>query len=70
MVAFAMEFCDLTCKHARWPEDVGLDGSGSCRTFQAVFCEKKQRTVHKNAPCDKKEGRSGGGIKRGLRVPK
>ncbi|MFO7459500.1 MAG: hypothetical protein R6X07_02680 [Desulfatiglandales bacterium] len=53
-----MKFCDLTCKHARWPREEALDGSGSCRTFQAVFCEKTQRTVHKNAPCREKEVRS------------
>lgn len=53
-----VKFCDLTCRHARWPDERGLDGSGSCRTFQAVFCEKKQRTVHKNAPCAEKEHRT------------
>jgi hypothetical protein len=57
---FLLKFCDLTCKYARWPEDEDLNGSGSCRTFQALFCEKKQRTVHKNAPCAEKEGRSQG----------
>ena len=58
VVSEPMKFCDLTCKYARWPKDDGLDGSGSCRTFQAVFCEKKGRTVHKNAPCAEKEVRS------------
>jgi len=52
-----MEFCDLNCRYARWPEQEGLDGSGSCRTFQAFYCEKKGRTVHKNAPCPDKERR-------------
>jgi hypothetical protein len=55
-----MRFCDLTCKYARWPKKEGLDGSGSCRTFQAVFCEKTQRIVHKNAPCLEKEVLSNG----------
>jgi hypothetical protein len=32
-----------------------VDGAGSCRTFQAVFCEKRNRLVHKNAPCLEKE---------------
>lgn len=50
-----MEFCDLKCRHARWPETDSLDGSGSCRTFQALFCEKKKLLVHKNAPCNEKE---------------
>jgi hypothetical protein len=50
-----MPFCDLQCRHARWPEAEGLDGSGSCRTFLALFCEKRRRLVHKNAPCADKE---------------
>ncbi|MBN2124586.1 MAG: hypothetical protein JW821_09860 [Deltaproteobacteria bacterium] len=50
-----MEFCDLTCLHASWPEEEALDGAGSCRTFQALYCRKKGRLVHKNAPCIEKE---------------
>ena len=50
-----MEFCDLNCRHARWPGAMAVDGAGSCRTFQAVFCEKRNRLVHKNAPCSEKE---------------
>ncbi len=50
-----MEFCDLNCRFARWPEDEALDGSGSCRTFQAIFCRKRDLLVHKNAPCPDKE---------------
>jgi hypothetical protein len=50
-----MDFCDLTCRHAEWPKQEALDGSGSCRTFQALFCKKKRRTVQKNAPCMEKE---------------
>ncbi len=56
-----MEFCDLNCEYASWPEDGSLDGAGSCRTFQAIYCEKKKRHVHKNMPCDEKKKR--------LRVP-
>ncbi|MGD8386900.1 MAG: hypothetical protein PVG49_07145 [Desulfobacteraceae bacterium] len=52
-----MEFCDLTCRYARWPDSQALDGSGSCRTFQALYCEKKGRVVPKNAPCPDKEKR-------------
>jgi hypothetical protein len=52
-----MDYCDLRCKYAQWPQNEALDGSGTCRTFQALFCEKKQRTVHKNAPCVEKESR-------------
>lgn len=51
-----MEFCDLTCRHAEWPKQEALDGSGSCRTFQALYCQKKNRLVQKNAPCLEKEG--------------
>jgi len=50
-----MEFCDLTCRYAQWPEQEALDGSGSCRTFQALRCTKKDRLVPKNAPCPEKE---------------
>lgn len=52
-----MSFCDFHCAYARWPEEAGLDGAGSCRTFQAVFCEKKGRYVHKNLPCAEKKPR-------------
>jgi len=52
-----MEFCDLTCRYARWPDSQALDGSCSCRTFQALYCEKKGRVVPKNAPCPDKEKR-------------
>ncbi|MBW1786640.1 MAG: hypothetical protein JRK53_08510 [Deltaproteobacteria bacterium] len=53
-----MEFCDFSCRCAVRPEAGSLDGSGSCRTFQAVYCEKKKRHVHKNMPCPDKVGRS------------
>jgi hypothetical protein len=49
-----MEFCDLKCRYAQWPEKEAMDGSGSCRTFQAIYCRKKERTVPKNAPCPEK----------------
>ena len=53
-----MQFCDMRCKHATWPEGEGADGSGSCRTFQAVYCLLKKELVHKNQPCkDKEEGK-------------
>ena len=54
-----MEFCDLNCEYASWPKEDSLDGSGSCRTFQAIFCEKKKRHVQKNMPCDEKLKRQG-----------
>jgi hypothetical protein len=52
-----MEFCDMNCAYAEWPENEGLDGSASCRTFQAIFCRKKARLVYKNGPCLEKENR-------------
>ena len=50
-----MEFCDLNCEYAEWPKEEGLDGAGSCMTFQAVYCRKKKRNVHKNMPCKEKQ---------------
>jgi hypothetical protein len=50
-----MAFCDFACKYATWPKGESLDGSGSCRTFQAIYCKKKKRHVHKNMPCPEKE---------------
>lgn len=50
-----MEFCDLNCVYATLPEDEGLDGSGSCRTFKALYCTAKKRHVHKNMPCHEKK---------------
>ena len=52
-----MDFCDLNCQYATWPEDETLDGSGSCRTFQAIYCTIKKRHVHKNMPCHEKQKR-------------
>jgi hypothetical protein len=49
-----MEFCDLKCRHAEWPKEEAVDGSESCRTFQALYCNKKLQLVHKNAPCPEK----------------
>jgi len=46
-----MEFCDLKCRYAEWPKKEAVDGSGSCHTFQALYCNKKLQLVHKNAPC-------------------
>ncbi len=49
-----LKFCDLRCPHARTPDKEGLDGS--CRTFQALWCEKLSRHVVKNAPCEERFG--------------
>jgi len=47
-------FCDLSCEHAEMPKDSGIDGSGSCRTFVALYCRRKKTLVHKNLPCSEK----------------
>jgi hypothetical protein len=52
-----MKFCDPRCRHAAWPEAEHLDGSGSCRSFQALYCRLQDRLVPKNAPCQLKEER-------------
>ena len=53
-----MLFCDLQCRFADWPKKDALDGSASCRTFHAIYCYKKGKIVHKNAPCFEKEKRA------------
>jgi len=57
-----MEFCDFNCEYAEWPEKKALDGAGSCRTFQAVYCTKKGQHVHKNMPCHDKSKRETKGL--------
>ena len=49
-----VDFCDMKCRYARFPEESAVDGAGSCRTFAAVYCEKKKAYVHKNMPCREK----------------
>ncbi len=46
-----MKFCDLKCPYADFPRRDAVDGSGSCRTFAALYCSLLKRLVHKNAPC-------------------
>jgi len=48
------DFCDLMCKYAETPKDAAIDGSGSCRTFVALYCNLKKVFVHKNMPCSLK----------------
>jgi hypothetical protein len=50
-----MNFCDLGCKFAALPKSEAIDGSGSCRTFIALYCKKKKSLVHKNLPCAQKQ---------------
>ena len=51
-------FCDLMCKYAETPKETGVDGSGSCRTFVALYCSVKKSLVHKNMPCGQKAMKS------------
>ena len=50
-------FCDLRCEHASFPKDEDIDGSGSCRTFSALWCELLKEYVTKNAPCRARFGK-------------
>jgi hypothetical protein len=48
----SIKFCDLRCPYAEFPRDEAIDGSGSCRTFIALWCVQLQKLVTKNAPCE------------------
>lgn len=54
-----MRFCDLTCPEAQFPQEDGVDGAGSCRTFAALYCRRLDRLVHKNAPCQAPDDQDG-----------
>jgi len=63
MAGNLFNFCDLLCKYAATPKEEGLDGSGSCRTFIALYCSKKKSLVHKNMPCSEKQAKIGKKLK-------
>lgn len=44
------KYCDLNCEYAHFPDKLS-DGSLTCRTFIGLYCEKLQRIVPKNGPC-------------------
>ena len=46
-----IKFCDMRCEYARFPRDDDIDGSRSCQTYLAIWCEQLQAYVTKNAPC-------------------
>ena len=52
-----IKFCDLKCEHASFPKEDGIDGSKSCRTFAALYCDLVDQYVAKNAPCVAKFGK-------------
>ncbi len=47
-----IRFCDLRCPHADFAREQDMDGSGTCRTFLALWCKQLQKHVTKNAPCE------------------
>ena len=50
-------FCDNRCPFAEFPKDDAIDGSKSCRTFSALWCQKLKEYVTKNAPCSWRYGK-------------
>jgi len=47
-----IKWCDMRCEDADFAKVDALDGSGSCRTFQSLWCGKLEKHVTKNAPCE------------------
>jgi hypothetical protein len=47
-----IKFCDLRCENAEFAKEDALDGSNSCRTFMALWCNQLHKHVAKNAPCE------------------
>jgi hypothetical protein len=47
-----IKFCDLHCEFASFPQEDAIDGSGTCRTFLALWCKQLDKYVTKNAPCE------------------
>ena len=47
-----IKFCDMRCEDAEFPKEEAIDGSGSCRTFMALWCKQLKKYVTKNAPCE------------------
>ena len=53
-------YCDMSCPHADFPRQ-DVDGSGSCMTFAAIWCQELGAHVTKNAPCAALRGKPGAG---------
>ena len=51
-----IQWCDLRCKWADVAKLEALDGS--CHTFQSLWCQKLEKHVTKNAPCEALFGQS------------
>jgi hypothetical protein len=56
--ASGVKYCDLSCPHADFPKQ-DVDGSGSCMTFAAIWCQELHAHVTKNAPCAATRGKAG-----------
>lgn len=41
----------MSCRYADFARESALDGSGSCMTFQALWCRKQKKHVIKNSRC-------------------
>lgn len=50
-------FCEPSCEFAEFPQDEAIDGSKSCRTFSALWCNQLKQYVTKNAPCSWRYGK-------------
>ncbi|MBD3167273.1 hypothetical protein GF324_11785 [bacterium] len=50
-----LKWCTMSCPHANWPRD-NVDGSRSCRTFNAVWCDLLRQHVTRNTPCSAEHG--------------
>ena len=44
-------WCDMYCEYARFPKNDKRSGANSCRTFDALWCEKYNQYVLKNDRC-------------------
>jgi hypothetical protein len=44
-----IRFCSFDCENAEAEE--GTSASDSCMTFNAIYCKKLKRRVHKGMPC-------------------
>ncbi len=50
-----IKWCDLRCESADLARLDNLDGS--CRTFQSIWCDRLEKHVTKNSPCEMEFGK-------------
>jgi hypothetical protein len=46
-----LKWCDPRCEHASFPKEEAIDGSKSCQTYLALYCNVLKEYVTRNAPC-------------------